>query len=71
MWITQFLILVDRKRISSGRLTRTLQKVRLSSTYHYGLGYEISPNRLPGNTTKLVWEEGKVMTCFSRCQKGG
>ena len=24
------------------------------STYHYGLGYEISPNRLPGNTTRLV-----------------
>ena len=26
MWITQFLILMDGKGISSGRLTRTLQK---------------------------------------------
>ena len=32
-WITQFLILMDGKRISSGRLTRTLQKVRLSRTW--------------------------------------
>ena len=42
------------------------------STYHYGLSYEIiSPNQLPGNTKRLVWEEGKVMACFCYCQKGG
>ena len=32
---------------------------------------KISPNQLPRNTTGLVREEGKVMACFSRCQKEG
>ena len=29
------------------------------------------PIRLPPNATGLVPEEGKVMACFCRCQKGG